>query len=410
MAKRHHVFPCVGRPAVDDRFRGWRSHLGDGRAPVRIGKEESVMSRCALVFRPEVAHARDITAKGTSPAAMANGDWQPAVRNDGEGPVKGCDRGRGPRSCLGGLALAARQGLQLWRRKGGRASAFLSAACILLGLLTACASPADRQFAAPDAAADLAQGTGDAGADASSDRGVPDAIDAQPFNEIGCHTDCFGGRSCSMGMVRDMIPEAIPCSARKSCQFKLIYTCKQGCNPYPQQISVYTDPASFCAEYPKFPGDRCSSDADCQPVSPPPGATTTDATLTCHLGLQACVSGAQPILPDYLASCGLAEDTFAASKWSSSAGFAAMGGCSAQTCLISFANPAAGSPNKPCLLQGCSAPCETGWNCPQGARCTYASSIGLGPYFGSLGDGGKVCLPVKDGRAGLARYGCKDGF
>jgi hypothetical protein len=271
----------------------------------------------------------------------------------------------------------------------------------LVGWFAACGSsqgsPGDVQAGLPaqdagqDAAADAYDGTATAASDV-------------------CHMDCIGGRGCLAGIVSNMKPEAIPCGSRKSCQSIQVYTCKQGCNAYPMVGSGYSDPASFCAEYPKVPGDRCDNDAQCQPVSPPPGATATDATMTCDLGTHACVSSAQPLLPDYLSPCGLAEDTFAESKWNGISGYAEIGTCEAKTCLIAFTNPDDWPRRVHCLAQACTKPCKSGWDCPQGARCKNVTSLGVGVKIGSPAAGGYVCVPVKAGEAGVATRGCKGGI
>lgn len=238
-------------------------------------------------------------------------------------------------------------------------------------------------------------------ADGLADGVVPGFDSSYPDS---CHTDCFGGRSCVNGHVLEMKSEAIPCNLGKSCQFKLIYTCKTGCNPY-LPAKNYAEPMAYCAEFPKTPGDPCNSDRECQPVNPPGSLLPGDVTMTCDLVSHACVSPDQPTLADFQGSCGLPETTFADSAWATNSGFATVDKCAGKTCLVAFSRPNVGSTYPPaCLAQLCSKPCKTSWNCPQGARCAYVSSLALEVGKGGVGPGDMVCVPAKGQQSFQSNY------
>lgn len=216
--------------------------------------------------------------------------------------------------------------------------------------------------------------------------------DANKETSDSCHTDCFGGWTCENGKVVYFTPKALPCGTGRSCPSKVVHSCSQGCNPHAVYKGGNVEPLSFCAEYPKVPGDACDSDAQCQPVAPPVGLTAT--ALTCDLTVHGCVWPGAPKLDDYLADCGLDEEPFAKSKYGGNTGFVPVSSCGAQVCFVSFTNNVGWGPNYPqCVVQKCTKPCLSNWDCPIGSRCLTGPAVSAttGEVTASATKG---CLPI----------------
>lgn len=242
----------------------------------------------------------------------------------------------------------------------------------------------------------------------------PDASAAAKDACIG-HWDCFGETYCDGGRVWQTV-SGTPCFKDGPCKRVLLHECGYGCAAKEQGQSGWpVDPKSFCNDNPKSPGDPCTYGLHCQPVAPPPDVTKTGApiALTCDAVNKVCVSSSAPTLADYGADCGLATATFVKSKYVGGSGIVLAEKCLAQACVVAYTVQSSTMGTAPCLVQRCSKPCATGWDCPAGAKCVALGS--LDKVSGQTSGGAKVCIagalvqsfgaPLGAGCAGIAAAG-----
>jgi len=205
----------------------------------------------------------------------------------------------------------------------------------------------------------------DAGQDAGRDVSLHDV--GGPETDPDCHWDCFGFSQCGDGGVVTTWEHApIPCDEwQGSCPSRVSYQCERGCRVDGERVGPFDSPSDACEEHrPKRAGDPCVDETWCEPTPASYVGTTCDSVvnvyLRCDLDGGVCVNRDPPVVPDWLAPCGLGYD---ADPSSYSYGRIAAPACSGGWCVY------AETPE--CVLQGCTIVCTVDSDCPMGATCRW---------------------------------------
>jgi len=198
--------------------------------------------------------------------------------------------------------------------------------------------------------------------DGAHDVGARDS--GGPETDPNCHYDCTGGSACGDGGVVTTWEFApIPCDEWQGCRSWVSYQCQRGCRIDGLWGSPY-DPSSACEENrPKRAGDPCVDESWCEPQRATPGTTcdsVVNVYLRCDFDGGVCVNRDPPVVPDWLAPCGLGYDSDPSSY---SYGRAAAPACSGGWCVYVETDE--------CVRQGCTAECIADSDCPMGATCNW---------------------------------------
>lgn len=187
---------------------------------------------------------------------------------------------------------------------------------------------------------------------------LPDAApDADPY----CHYDCFGYSACADGIVTTWEHEPVPCEYWEGeCPHGVSYECERGCRTDVGELGPFDDPRELCEEHrPKRVGDPCVDESGCRPE-----VATWDAEgnvanvyLSCDVALGECVTRDPPVVPDWLAPCGLELDGQPGYAY----GVAETELCGGGVCLY--------VERETCVAQGCTIECAGDGECPPGAVC-----------------------------------------
>jgi hypothetical protein len=181
-------------------------------------------------------------------------------------------------------------------------------------------------------------------------------------SDDSCHYDCFGAIECRDGTVIAKSHTVLSCSKSDgTCPQSIAGTCQKGC-AVEHIEEIPNCPMRICREnYPKQPGDACMTEADCHPtVAVRADGGVWQAYLRCDITRGICVETAGPELGDWLGPC---DPGLMAQLQTGAYGAVEDATCSGGLCVYYV------SRDKGCVYQGCTRPCATDEECPQGAVC-----------------------------------------
>jgi hypothetical protein len=217
-----------------------------------------------------------------------------------------------------------------------------------------------------------------------SDAGSPDGggdgnVDADVDADPNCHIDCFGHAECRDGVATSYYHAPVPCDRWQGhCPIMDTYQCVEGCRTDVAQIDVVDLEARImCEEHrPKRVGDPCADESDCRPqVADVPwdGGPITHVYLRCDIDAGRCVTRPPPLIPDWLASCGIALGDEIRDRIHETTA------CAGGVCAIGGSSPS-------CVEQGCTARCADDGDCPPGSLCSAADHLSAP----------RACTPSRD--------------
>lgn len=197
--------------------------------------------------------------------------------------------------------------------------------------------------------------------------GQPDAPQRPDGQPQQCYFECFEQYTCADGVATEF-PSAsrlVDCSAPLgTCPQGLQVACARGCRADlqgPYFPHGYDDtPAIMCEENrPKQVGDPCVDESGCRPEVATWDAqdVVTNVYLRCDVGAGRCVVRDPPVVPDWLAHCGLVDDGQPGDAFGAKPTTACAGGW----CLYEETST--------CVKQGCTITCTSDGECPPGAVC-----------------------------------------
>lgn len=183
-------------------------------------------------------------------------------------------------------------------------------------------------------------------------------------HDPNCHWDCFGYHTCKDGVVTSFIHAPVPCDRwTGNCPSLQSYTCERGCRTDVESLNILSEPRDMCEEWrPKKAGDPCWEPAHCDPqvATDEPDGGIVNVYLRCDLDAGACVDRDPPSIADYLEpNCGMTPDTSPGDSYGSTAAPT----CSAGACVFLERE------REHCVLQGCTAWCDSDDDCPPGSHC-----------------------------------------
>lgn len=185
--------------------------------------------------------------------------------------------------------------------------------------------------------------------------------DAGPDADPSCHYDCFGYSACVEGVVTTWAHTPVPCEHWDgACPRRVTYQCERGCRTNVESIGPFDEPREMCEEHrPKRIGDPCVDESGCRPEVATWDAqgVVTNVYLACDVARGVCVARDPPVVPDWLAACGLEPDGQPGFAY----GVAPSALCAAGVCLYVERDT--------CVAQGCTIPCAGDGDCPPGAVC-----------------------------------------
>jgi hypothetical protein len=176
-----------------------------------------------------------------------------------------------------------------------------------------------------------------------------------------CHYDCFGAIECRNGTVITRAHTILSCDSDGRCPRETVGTCQKGCAvDFIEEVP--NCPMRICREnFPKQPGDVCTTEADCHPtlaVRADGGVWQT--YLRCDFARGICVETAGPEINDWLGPC---DPGLMAQLEKEAYGVVEDATCSGGLCA--YYAPL----DKSCVQQGCTSGCVTDQDCPQGSVC-----------------------------------------
>ena len=179
-----------------------------------------------------------------------------------------------------------------------------------------------------------------------------------------CHLDCFGGATCTAGVIHvyGFGARPVACDApivANACD-KSTVTCALGCRA---EVTVGGGPNSsgsdpyawLClAETPARVGDACVTDDDCHPTFaiPDSGGNLRQTYLRCD-GASTCEVASPPTVTGYGEPCAPGPVVSFDVTWTA-------GATAGDVCL---------AVDRGCLRTFASRTCAGDWDCPQGSRC-----------------------------------------
>jgi len=164
--------------------------------------------------------------------------------------------------------------------------------------------------------------------------------------------ECWTSASCSEGVVTLYVPSCV--CGEPTRVIENAYQCERGCRT--DDYFGFDGPArEACEEWrPKEVDDPCTSRRDCVP-------SAHGTYLDCDLDSDRCVDVEPPVVPDYLAQCGVTgDDVKLPDDWFY--GFVPSQGCDSGLCLVAGRGT--------CVAQGCTIACEFNQDCPVDSVCT----------------------------------------
>jgi hypothetical protein len=183
-----------------------------------------------------------------------------------------------------------------------------------------------------------------------------------PWSDPNCHWDCHGGSKCEDGVVTAYANMPVPCTDWKGdCPIAYTYECKKGCRT--DGVTEFLgneDATTLCRENaPKYVGAPCAEANDCLPfLTEIVDGKVVRTYLACDAISGKCVAVDPPVVPDWLAPCGMDLSALPPDAY----GYVSSPACGTGFCLVAFDDAG-------CVRQGCTATCENDWDCPQGAVC-----------------------------------------
>lgn len=208
----------------------------------------------------------------------------------------------------------------------------------------------------------------------------------QDDTDDSCHYDCFGAVECHDGTVISKDHTILSCSSDGICPYSTVGTCQKGCAV--KDLEYHGCPMRICREnYPKRPGDSCTTEADCHPsmaVRADGGIGQTH--LRCDVALGICVETDGPELSDWLGPC---DPVLMAHVQKGAYGTLADTTCSAGWCAY-FADH-----EENCVRQGCTRACANDQECPPGSVCQTTADCRMAePGYGYCKPGSRDAFGV----------------
>jgi hypothetical protein len=193
--------------------------------------------------------------------------------------------------------------------------------------------------------------------------------------DASCFYECGQEQICRDGVVTDIHTQYVPCEiANGECIVSDTYTCERGCRTdIPDIRHDPNEPIEhMCEEFrPKQVGEPCQTEEDCRPEV----ATVTEegivnVYLTCDTAAGACIAREAPVVPDWLAPCGLTPQGSPDFGYR----FVETDACSGGVCIA--------RENESCVEQGCSIYCASDGECPAGSYCESDAGVCYTGYPG----------------------------